>query len=483
MLFSLIVLNVLSFYLILCCNIKYVRIFAFNLTLFLFLFSLCFFFFFDNFTNVFQFQFFVTWSEHLNIYYSVGLDGISLFFVILTTFLMPFCFLISWLNVSYRIKEFALCMFLIEFFLINVFSVLDLFFFYIFFESVLIPMFLIIGIWGSRQRKIHASFQFFLYTLVGSLLMLLSIVYMYTLVGTSDLSLILLFKFNNYTQIFLWLCFFFSLAVKIPMIPFHIWLPEAHVEAPTAGSVLLAGLLLKMGGYALLRFVVPIFDYANFFFMPFIFTLSVLAILYSSLATIRQLDLKKIIAYSSVAHMNYVTLGVFSYELQGIAGCLFLMLSHGLVSSALFICVGIIYDRYKSRVLKYYGGLVQLMPLLSFFFFFLTLANMSFPGTSSFIGEFLILISAFIINNEIAAFAALGMILNGVYAIWLFNRLFFGIIQPTKGLQFYADINKREFFILATFSFFILIFGVYPNLLLNVVNYSSLFMIYSALSF
>jgi proton-translocating NADH-quinone oxidoreductase chain M len=353
-----------------CVNLKYVRILSFILTLLVFLYSLVFLFFFESFVHYFQFQFFVTWSEVLNIYYSVGIDGISLFFIILTTFLMPLCFLLSWVNISYRLKEFIICMLLTELFLINVFSVLDLFFFYLFFESILLPMFLIIGIWGSRYRKIHATFQFFFYTLIGSLLMLIAIIYIYLVVGTSDLSIILLFKFNNYTQIFLWLAFFLALAVKIPMMPFHIWLPEAHVEAPTAGSVILAGLLLKMGGYAILRFLVPIFDYANVFFIPFVFLLSSIAILYSSLATIRQLDLKKIIAYSSIAHMNYVTIGLFSYDIQGIQGCIFLMLSHGLVSSALFICVGILYDRYKTRILKYYGGLVQLMPLLCFFFFF-----------------------------------------------------------------------------------------------------------------
>jgi len=359
-----------SFFVILCSNTKYVRLLSFYLTLFIFVFSLLLLFYFENFVHYFQFQFFISWSNFLNIYYSIGIDGISLFFIILTTFLMPLCLLLSWLNISYRLKEFIICMLLTEFFLINVFSVLDLFFFYLFFESILLPMFLIIGIWGSRQRKIHATYQFFFYTLIGSLLMLIAIIYIYIVVGTSDLSIISLFRFNNYTQIFLWLAFFLALAVKIPMIPFHIWLPEAHVEAPTAGSVILAGLLLKMGGYAILRFLIPIFDYANLYFMPFVFLLSILAIIYSSLATIRQLDLKKIIAYSSVAHMNYVTIGLFSYDLQGIQGCIFLMLSHGLVSSALFICVGVLYDRYKSRIVKYYGGLVQLMPLLSFFFFF-----------------------------------------------------------------------------------------------------------------
>lgn len=431
---------------------------------------------FDNFTSAFQFQFFITWIESLNIYYSLGLDGISLFFIILTTFLMPLCFLVSWVSISYRLREFLLCMLFTEFFLLNVFSILDFFFFYLFFESILIPMFLIIGIWGSRQRKIHASYQFFLYTLLGSLLMLLAIIYIYTVVGTSDLSVVLLFYFNDYTQIILWLCFFVSFAVKIPMMPVHIWLPEAHVEAPTAGSVLLAGLLLKMGGYAILRFMIPLFNYANFYFMPFVFTMSVLAIIYSSLTTIRQLDLKKIIAYSSVAHMNYVTLGIFTYELQGLEGCVFLMLSHGLISSALFICVGILYDRYKSRILKYYGGLVQLMPLLAFFFFFLSLSNMSFPGTSSFIGELLILVSCFSINTLLSFYAAFGMILNGIYVIWLFNRLFFGILSPCN-FNFFSDINRREFFILLPLSVLIMVFGIYPKLVLDYMHFSFLYLV------
>jgi proton-translocating NADH-quinone oxidoreductase chain M len=337
-------------------------------------------------------------------------------------------------------------------------------------------MFLIIGIWGSRDRKIHASYQFFLYTLLGSLFMLLGIIYIYIVIGTTDLSLLMLFEFNEHTQLFLWLCFFVSFAVKIPMLPVHIWLPEAHVEAPTAGSVILAGLLLKMGGYAILRFMLPCFGYANVFYMPLVLTLSVLAIIYSSFTTIRQLDLKKIIAYSSVAHMNYVTIGIFSYDLQGINGCLFLMLSHGLVSSALFISVGILYDRYKSRILKYYGGFVQLMPLLAFFFFFFSLANMSFPGTSSFIGELLILVSAFSLNTLLSFYASFGMILNGIYVIWLFNRLFFGLLNGLN-LNFYSDINKREFFVLFIFFILILIFGIFPNLVLNFLNYSVLFLV------
>ena len=352
-------------------DLKYIRVVSFYATLVLFLYSLSLLFYFDVTLSSYQYQFFIAWGDFFNIYYSVGVDGLSLFFILLTTFLMPFCLLLSWVNVSYRLREFAIAMLIIEFFLINVFTVLDFFFFYIFFECILIPMFLLIGIWGSRQRKIHASYQFFLYTLLGSLLMLFAIIYIYVVVGTTDLSVVLLYKFEKNIQIILWACFFLSFAVKIPMVPVHIWLPEAHVEAPTAGSVLLAGLLLKMGGYAILRFLIPVFNYASYYFMPFVFCLSVISILYSSLTTIRQLDLKKIIAYSSVAHMNYVTIGVFTYELYGIEGAIYLMLSHGLVSSALFICVGIVYDRYKSRVLKYYGGLVQLMPLYAFFFFYL----------------------------------------------------------------------------------------------------------------
>lgn len=479
MLFNFIFFFFFFLFIIFCFDLKYVRYVSFLLTLLYFLYSLIFLFYFDNFTNEFQFQFYITWSDYLNIFYSLGLDGFSLFFIILTTFLIPVCFLISWVSISYRIKEFCFCLLLTEFFLINVFSVLDFFFFYVFFESILIPMFLIIGIWGSRQRKIHAAYQFFFYTLIGSLLMLFSIIYIYLLIGTTDLNMVLCYNFNKYTQIFLWIGFFLSLAVKMPMVPFHIWLPEAHVEAPTAGSVILAGLLLKMGGYAILRFLLPIFDYANFFFMPFIFTLSILAILYSSLATIRQLDLKKIIAYSSVAHMNYVTLGLFSYELYGLEGCIFLMLSHGLVSSALFICVGIIYDRYKSRVLRYYGGLVELMPFLSFFFFFFTIANMSFPGTSSFIGEFFILISCFFVNLEVSYFAGVGMVFNGIYVIWLFNRLFFGIINNMLGLRFYSDVNKREFLVLFLFAGFVFFFGIFPSFIINNMLYSCLYLIFS----
>lgn len=453
-----------------CLNIKYIRIISFYCSLSFFLFSLFFFFLFNNFTGVYQFQFFFLWNDYLNIYYSIGIDGISIFLILLTTFLTPLCLLLSWTNISYRLKEFVLCIIFTELFLLHVFTILDLFFFYVFFESILLPMFLIIGFWGSRQRKIHASYQFFLYTLLGSLLMLLAIIYIYIYVGSTDLATIISYKFSDHIQKILWFCFFLSFAVKIPMIPVHIWLPEAHVEAPTAGSVILAGLLLKMGGYAILRFLIPVFKTASFYFIPLILTMSIVAILYSSLTTIRQLDLKKIIAYSSVAHMNYVTIGAFSYNIFGLHGCLYLMLSHGFVSSALFICVGIIYDRYKSRLVRYYGGLTQLMPFLSFFFFMFSLANMSFPGTSSFIGEFFVLLAAFEISPLLCFYACFGMILNGVYVIWLFNRIFFGILN-CKNVQLFSDINKREFCILISLFFFVIILGIFPNSILKSNNF------------
>ena len=478
MLISLLGFCLISAFFIVFINLKHVRIFSLNVTLLLFIYSLFLLFFFDVNIGSYQYQFYITWGSFYNIYYSIGIDGLSLFFILLTTFLIPFCLLLSWVNISYRLKEFTICILIIEFFLINVFSVLDFFFFYIFFECILIPMFLLIGIWGSRQRKIHASYQFFLYTLFGSLLMLLSIIYMYVIIGSTDLSVILLYKFESNIQLFLWICFFLSFAVKIPMIPVHIWLPEAHVEAPTSGSVILAGLLLKMGGYAILRFLIPVFNYASFYFMPFVFCLSVISILYSSLTTIRQLDLKKIIAYSSVAHMNYVTIGAFSYELYGLEGAIYLMLSHGLVSSALFICVGIVYDRYKSRILKYYGGIVQLMPLYAFFFFFFSLANMSFPGTSSFVGELLVLLAAFSSNFLLAFYAGFGMVLNGVYVIWLYNRLFFGILNDSR-IKNYADLNKREFYILLPLALLIFFFGIKPNSILNVIEYSILTFLYN----
>nr|YP_010199702.1 NADH dehydrogenase subunit 4 [Gracilaria domingensis]UAD89610.1 NADH dehydrogenase subunit 4 [Gracilaria domingensis] len=452
------------------------KLVALNTVCLTFLFSLVLWVQFDNTTALFQFSSTYDWIPSINLYYTIGIDGISLFFILLTTLLTIFCILVSWGSVQYLIKEYLICFLLLEFFLIQVFCVLDLLWFYIFFESVLIPMFLIVGIWGSRERKIRAAYQFFLYTLVGSLLMLLALLTIYFEVGTTDLQILWYYNFSELKQIIFWLAFFSSFAVKIPMIPFHIWLPEAHAEAPTAGSVILAGILLKMGGYGFLRFSIPMFPEASIYFSPLIFTLSIIAILYASLTTLRQIDLKKIIAYSSVSHMGFVTIGIFSLNLQGIEGSILLMVSHGLVSSALFLCVGVLYDRYKTRILKYYGGLMQVMPIFGIFFLFFTFANLGFPGTSSFVGELLVLVGIFQINRTLTFFAALGMILGAAYSIWLFNRISFGVLK-TQYFTTFQDISRREFWILIPLTFLVLWIGIYPVSFLNEFHFSVLSLI------
>nr|AYR06582.1 NADH dehydrogenase subunit 4 [Lithothamnion sp.] len=436
-----------------------------------FIFSLIIWLQFDQNSPFFQFCKTFNWFNSLNFYYTLGVDGISLFFILLTTFLILLCILASWESVIIYVKEYLLSFLILEFLLIQVFSVLDLFLFYFYFESVLIPMFLIIGIWGSRQRKIRAAYQFFLYTLVGSLLMLVALVLIYFTVGTTDLQILWNFKFTEYQQLFFWLAFFASFAIKIPMIPFHIWLPEAHAEAPTAGSVILAGILLKMGGYGFLRFSIPMFPLASVYYTPLIYTLSLIAALYASLTTLRQIDLKKIIAYSSVAHMGFVTVGLFTLNTQGIEGSIILMLSHGLVSSALFLCVGILYDRYKTRIIKYYGGLVQIMPLLIIFFFFFCFSNIGFPGTSSFIGEMLILIGAFQSNVFLTFFITSSMVLSACYSIWLFNRISFGLLK-LEYFKIFQDISRREFWIFLPLSFLVLWVGISPNYFLSEIHFS-----------
>lgn len=421
----------------------------------------------------YQYEEKIVLSEKLNFIYHIGVDGISLFFILLTILLLPICLLCSWTTITYRIKEFYLLLYIITLLLINVFCVLDLLLFYIFFESVLIPMFLIIGIWGSRDRKIHAAYQFFLYTLFGSVIMLLGIIYIYINVGSLNI-----YEITNYTYSIiegrlLWIAFFASFAVKVPMIPVHIWLPEAHVEAPTAGSVLLAGILLKMGTYGLLRFSLPMFVEATYFYQPFIFLISIISIIYGACTTIRQTDLKKVIAYSSVVHMNYVMLGILSCNIYGLEGSIFLMVSHGLVSSALFLCVGLIYERYHTRIILYYGGLVYTMPIFSVLFFLLTLANVSLPGTSSFIGEFLILISVYSKNTVVIFSALIGIILGAVYAIWFCNKLIFGV-GDIKFLKTHIDLNSREILIIFLCLFLSIIFGIFPNLILENLHSSVL---------
>lgn len=452
-------------------DIKKCRLVALYTSCLTFVFSLFLWIYFDQSSAFFQFCKVFNWSSYLNFYYTIGLDGISLFFILLTTFLSILCILVSWDSINNYTKEYLISFLLLEFILIQVFSVIDILLFYIYFESVLIPMFLIIGIWGSRKRKIRAAYQFFLYTLVGSLLMLISLILIYFKTGTTDLQILWNFPFTETQQIYFWLAFFASFAVKIPMVPFHIWLPEAHAEAPTAGSVILAGVLLKMGGYGFLRFSIPMFPIATIYFTPLIYMLSLVAAIYGSLTTLRQVDLKKIIAYSSVAHMGFVTIGIFTLNIQGLEGSIILMLSHGLVSSALFLCVGILYDRYKTRFLKYYGGLVQVMPLFVIFFFFFSFCNIGFPGTSSFVGELLVLIGAFQSNAFLTFLTSFSIILSACYSIWLLNRLSFGLIKTVYFTTF-QDISRREFYILLPLMFLTLWMGLFPNHFLGEIHFS-----------
>ncbi len=417
---------------------------------------------FDQSTPKFQFVVDWLWLPISNINLILGIDGISLFFVILTTLLFPVCLLASWSSVTRDLKSYLISFLGMELILILVFTSLDLIFFYIFFETILIPMFLVIGIWGSRQRKVRAAYLFFFYTLIGSLLMLIAVVYMYHVVGTTGYEALSSFKFSEYDQRWLWLAFFASFAAKAPMVPFHIWLPEAHVEAPTSGSVLLAGVLLKLGTYGFLRFSLGLFPWASVYYTPFIFSLSLLGVVYTSLTAIRQTDLKRLVAYTSVAHMNLVVIGLFTGTVVGVEAALLQSLSHGFVSSALFLIIGVLYERWHTRVIKYYGGLVHTMPIFISIFLFFTMANLGLPGTSSFVGEFLLLVSAFEANTTACFFAATSMILGGAYSLWLFNRVAYGNIK-LAGL----DLTLREFTIFFPLILGTLIMGIYPNIFLQ----------------
>jgi len=398
--------------------------------------------------------------------YKMGVDGISMLFVILTTFLMPLCILASWEAIEERVKEYMIAFLVLETLMIGVFCALDLFLFYLFFEGGLIPMFLIIGVWGG-PRRVYASFKFFLYTLLGSVLMLLAMMAMYWHAGTTDIVQLLDTKFPANMQTWLWLAFFASFAVKMPMWPFHTWLPDAHVEAPTAGSVILAGILLKMGGYGFLRFSLPMFPLASQDLAPLVFALSVIAIIYTSLVALAQEDVKKLIAYSSVAHMGFVTMGIFTFNTQGIEGAIFQMLSHGIVSAALFLCVGVVYDRMHTREIAAYGGLVNRMPMYAFVFMVFTMANVGLPGTSGFIGEFLTLLGAFKANTWVAFFATTGVILSAAYALYLYRRMIFGELEKPS-LAGIKDMNAREIIVLAPLVVLTIFFGIYPAALLDV---------------
>lgn len=423
--------------------------------------------------NYFYFQNIVTYQfgfDFLNLYFSLGIDGISLFFFILSSFLIFLCILFIWNEPKF--KEYAITLLVIDLLLLLVFSVLDLLLFYIFFEAILIPMYLMIGIWGSRERKIRAVYLFFFYTLLGSLCMLIGLLYIYSLTGTLNFEYLMSYSFSFEQQYWLWLAFFLSFASKIPMFPFHIWLPEAHVEAPTVGSVLLAGILLKLGVYGFLRFSLNLFPEASLYFSPLVYLLSILGIVYASLTAIRQTDLKRIIAYSSVAHMNLVTIGIFSFNVVGIEGSILQSISHGFVSGAMFLLVGILYDRYHSRLLYYYGGLVHMMPIYAALLLFFTLANIALPGTSSFVGEFLLLAGIYKTNFLTCIFATLGVILCGAYSLWLYNRIIFGNLKIHNTLLF-KDINFREFSILLPLLFLVLLMGIYPKFFLDYIHLSS----------
>ncbi|HWK14676.1 MAG TPA: NADH-quinone oxidoreductase subunit M [Rhizobiaceae bacterium] len=402
--------------------------------------------------------------------YHMGVDGISMLFVILTTFLMPLCILASWVSVEKRVKEYMIAFLILETLMIGVFCALDIVLFYVFFEASLIPMFIIIGVWGGK-RRVYASFKFFLYTLLGSVLMLLAIMAMFWQSGTTDIPTLLAHDFPAGMQTWLWLAFFASFAVKMPMWPVHTWLPDAHVEAPTAGSVILAAILLKMGGYGFLRFLLPMFPDASLFFQPLVFTLSVIAIVYTSLVALMQEDMKKLIAYSSVAHMGYVTMGIFALNVEGIQGALFQMLSHGLVSGALFLCVGVIYDRMHTREIAAYGGLVNNMPKYAVVFLILTMANVGLPGTSGFIGEFLTLLGVFRVNTWVALFATTGVILSAAYALYLYRRIIFGALTKDS-LKSMLDLSMREKLVIYPLVVLVIFFGVYPTPIFDVTSSS-----------
>jgi len=448
-------------------NARYVALWTSTITFFL---SLFLWFRFDITTAQFQFVEKVDWMPDFGISYHLGVDGISVLFVLLTTLLTPICILASWESIKTRVKEYMIAFLVLEVFMVGMFCSLDMVLFYIFFEAVLIPMFIIIGVWGG-QRRVYAAFKLFLYTLFGSVLMLLAIMTMYYDAGTTNVVDLMKHNFPLGMQIWMWLAFFASFAVKVPMWPVHTWLPDAHVEAPTAGSVILAGVLLKFGGYGFLRFSLPMMPDATLMFTPLMYTLSIIAVIYTSLVALAQEDMKKLIAYSSVAHMGFVTIGTFTMTVQGIEGAIYVMLSHGIVSAALFLVVGVVYDRIHSREISVYGGLVHRMPAYGLVFMLFMLASVGLPGTGGFVGEFLVLMGAFQVNQWVAALAATGVILGAAYMLYLYRRIIFGKLTK-ESLMKVADMSPREWAVFAPLIILTVWMGVYPTPFLDFIHVS-----------
>ena len=461
-----------SFFIFLSKDIKnnnsavYISLFS---SLATFLLSLFVWYSLDPTSSDFQFLEEKNWINNF-IKFKLGVDGISILFIVLTTLITPICIISCINSVKVRVKEFLIAILILETFMIGVFCSLDLVVFYIFFEAGLIPMFLIIGVWGGA-RRVYSAFKFFLFTLLGSVLMLVAIIAIYWITGTTDVTEIYKIQIPSDYQNLLWLAFFSSFAVKMPMWPVHTWLPDAHVEAPTAGSVILAAILLKMAGYGFLRFSIPMFPLASEYFMPLIYTLSIIAIIYTSLVALMQEDMKKLIAYSSVAHMGYVTLGIFTFTKQGIEGSIFQMISHGLISAALFLCVGVVYDRLHSRMISTYGGLVNHLPKYSFLFIVFALAGLGLPGTSGFLGEFLVLVWAFQKNYLVSMLATFGVVLGAAYMLWLTKRVIFGNTNNNE-IKNLKDINNLEALMLITLAILVILFGFYPSPLMDTLNIS-----------
>ncbi|MCF8480022.1 MAG: NADH-quinone oxidoreductase subunit M [Rhodospirillum sp.] len=446
------------------------RLAAMWVTLCTFALSLVLWFGFDPTVGGFQFTEKWEWLPEYGINYQMGVDGISVLFVLLATMLTPLCILSSWSAITKRVKEYMIAFLILETMMVGMFCALDFVVFYIFFEAVLIPMFLIIGIWGGT-RRVYAAFKFFLYTLAGSVLMLLALLTMAVQAGTTDIPSLMAYHFSPALQTWLWLAMFASFAVKVPMWPVHTWLPDAHVEAPTAGSVILAGVLLKMGAYGFLRFSIPMLPIASADFAPFIFTLSIIAVIYTSLVALVQEDMKKLIAYSSIAHMAFVTAGIFAMNQQAVEGAIFQMLSHGVVSAALFLCVGVVYDRLHTREIARYGGLANNMPRYALFFMLFTMASVGLPGTAGFVGEFMIMLGVFKASSWVAFFIAIGAILGAAYMLYLYRRVIFGKLEK-EDLKALLDLSPREVAIFAPLIVLTLWMGIYPSSFLDFMHAS-----------